>query len=360
MIQNLYAMRLIYLLLSLISFSTFAQEAKLVTQQSIRGTITKFVFSPDGEYIANCSENDNSIHVWHLASEKIIGSLQGYPEQPLQIAYNSEGNELLSLHDDNLVIRWDVEKWTLSDSIRLENKPSWIGFGGDQVLLSSSDGIKLFGSDFKSSKTIKVKGEVTSGWSTKNISWVGTDRGELTKIDLKTGTVISQTSFDDTDFQELDVSEKANRVLSFNSNGSVSIIALGQLSLTKTVSPLSGINFGNQYGKVHAGKGQIAYISEDNEIDCYNLEGNLLFKLVDTVEAEKIKVLEFSPDGNVLCSSSFKETIFRQAKSSQNSIKIWDLTRKGLIGELKGSVNPVKKFSFDPERFLAPRDRCEC
>ena len=343
-------MRLIYLLLPLFSLSLFAQEAKLVTQQRIRGTITNFVFSPDGEYVANCSEDDNSIHVWHLASEKIIGSLQGYPKQALKIAYNSKGDELLSLHDDNLVIRWDLENWILADSVRLESRPTWIGFGGENVLISSPEGLTTYGSDFKSSKSIKIKGEVKSGYCKENIAWVGSDRGELSKIDLKNGTVVSQTTFDDTDFQELDVSEQENRILSFNTNGSVSIIALGQLSLTNTVSPLSGVNFGSQYGKVHAGKGRIAYISEDNQIDCYNLEGNLLFKLLDTVESEKIKVIEFSPDGNVLCSSSFKETLFRQTKTSENSIKVWDLTRKGLIGELKGTVNPVKKFSFDPER----------
>jgi WD40 repeat protein len=342
-------MRLIHLVLPFLSLSLLAQEAKLVTQQSIRGTITNFEFSPDGEYVANCSENDNSIHVWHLASEKIIGSLQGYP-QPLSIAYNSKGDELLSLHDDNLIIRWDLDKWVIADSIRLENKPTWIGFGGDQVLVSTQEGLTLYESGFSSSKSLKVKGEVQSGLCTEEFGWVGTDRGELSKINLTTGTVISQTMFDDTDFQDINLSNKENRILAFNSNGSVSIIAKDQLSLTKNVSPLSGINFGSQYGKVHAGKGQVVYISEDNQIDCYNLEGNLLFKLVDTVEAEKIKVLEFSPDGNVLCSSSFKETIFKQTKTSQNSIKVWDLTRKGLIGELKGSVNPVKKFSFDPER----------
>ncbi len=343
-------MRLIYLLLPFISISLFAQEAKLVTQQRIRGTITNFVFSPDGEYIANCSEDDNSIHVWHLASEKIIGSLQGYPVQPVQVAYSSEGDQLLSVHEDNLIIRWDLESWMIKDSVRLEEQPSWIGFGSSQPLIGTRDKLMIFGSDLSSSKTIKVKGEVKSGYTAGDKVWVGTENGVLYNIDLKSASTISESSFDDTDFQEMDLSEKENRILSFNEDGSVSIIAKGQLSITKTINPLNGISFGNKYGKVHAEKGKIVYISEDNQIDCYNLEGNLLFKLVDTVEAEKIKVLEFSPDGNVLCSSSFKETFFKQTKTSQNSIKVWDLTRKGLIGELKGSVNPINKFSFDPER----------
>tara|TARA_B100000508_G_scaffold141092_1_gene146376 strand:+ start:17510 stop:20959 length:3450 start_codon:yes stop_codon:yes gene_type:complete len=343
-------MRLIHLLLPFLSLSIFAQEAKLVTQQRIRGTITNFVFSPDGEYVANCSENDNSIHVWHLASEKIIGSLQGYPEDPVKLAYSSKGNQILSLHEDNLLIRWSLDDWTITDSVRLEEKPTWIGFGATQPLTASENGLVVYGSDLKSSKTIKVKGLIKSGFAENSRAWVGTDRGELYQVDLKEAKIITETSLDDTDFEELDVSEKENRILSFNEDGSVSIIAKDQLSLTKTISPLSGINFGEQYGKVHAGKGKVVYISEDNQIDCYNLEGNLLFKLVDTVEAEQIKVLEFSPDGNVLCSSSFKQTIFRQTKTSQNSIKVWDLTRKGLIGELKGTVNPINKFSFDPER----------
>src|SRR5690554_7866257 len=58
----------------------FGQQAELITQQRIRGEITDFKFSPDGQYIANISKEDPSIHVWHLASEKIIGSLQDHEE----------------------------------------------------------------------------------------------------------------------------------------------------------------------------------------------------------------------------------------------------------------------------------------
>src|SRR5690554_7638522 len=50
-----------------------------------------------------------------------------------------------------------------------------------------------------------------------------------------------------------------------------------------------------------------------------------------------------------MASSSYKrfndKNIF-----NEHSIKVWDVQRKGLMSELKGSVNPVTSFSFHPEK----------
>src|SRR5690554_8131869 len=80
----------------------FGQQAELITQQRIRGEITDFKFSPDGQYIANISKEDPSIHVWHLASEKIIGSLQDHEEGVNAFAFNADGSQIVSVHKDKI------------------------------------------------------------------------------------------------------------------------------------------------------------------------------------------------------------------------------------------------------------------
>ena len=341
---------LILIVVVFIVNSISCQEAELVTQQRIRSTITDFKFSPEGGYLANISEGDPSINVWHLASEKIIGTLQDYDKEVVEFNFNLNGDELVSLHKDQLLIRWDLSTWSLKDSLRLEYLPEWIEFSNQNVFIGRLGEVNILDKELNSKKVIKVKGNPTSSYVDKESIWIGTDAGELTKINTISLNVEAQNKLKNTDFASFDISKKKDRIVAMNKDGSVSTILLSGLSLVEIIKPLSGINFGNQYGIVHADAGYIAYISEKNQIDCYNLEGNMLFQLIDTVEAEEIKVLAFSPDGSVLCSSSFKERLFLKSKSTENSIKLWDLNRKGLMGELKGSVNPVNKLAFHPEK----------
>lgn len=328
---------------------TFSQEAKLVTQQRIQNTITDFKFSPEGGYLANISEGQPSINIWHLASEKIIGTLQEYDEEVVEFSFNISGDELVSLHKDQLLIRWDLNSWSLKDSSRLNYLPDWIEFSNKNVFVGRAGEVNVLDENLNSIKVIKVKGTPSSSVVDNANVWIGTDAGELTKINATSLNVEVQTKFKNTDFASFDISKKKDRIIVMNNDGSVSTILKNALSLTETIEPLSGVNFGNQYGIVHADAGYIAYISEKNQVDCYNLEGNLLFQLIDTVEAEEIKVLAFSPDGSVLCSSSFKERLFLKTKSTESSIKIWDLNRKGLMGELSGTVNSVKQLAFHPQ-----------
>lgn len=327
----------------------FGQEAKLVTQQRIRSTITDFKFSPEGGYLANISEGSSSINIWHLASEKIIGTLQEYDEEVVDFSFNPKGDELISLHKDQLLIRWNLNSWSMKDSSRLDYLPDWIKFSNQNVFVGRAGEVNLLDKQLKSIKVVKVKGTPTSSFIDKEHIWIGTDVGELTKLNVNSLDEEAQEKFKNTDFASFDISDSKDRIVAMNADGSVSIILKSVFSLVETIEPLSGINFGDQYGIVHADAGYIAYISEKNQVDCYNLEGNLLFQLIDTVEAEEIKVLAFSPDGSVLCSSSFKERLFLKTKSTENSIKIWDLNRQGLMGELKGSVNSVNQLAFHPK-----------
>jgi WD40 repeat protein len=142
----------------------FGKEAKLVTQQSIRSTITDFKFSPEGGYLANISEADPSINIWHLASQKIIGTLQEYDEEVVEFSFNSNGDELVSLHKDKLLIRWDLNSWSLKDSSRLEYLPDWIEFSNQNVFVGRAGEVNVLDKNLNSIKVVKVKGTPSSSF----------------------------------------------------------------------------------------------------------------------------------------------------------------------------------------------------
>lgn len=327
----------------------FGQQAELITQQRIRGEITDFKFSPDGQYIANISKEDPSIHVWHLASEKIIGSLQDHEEGVNAFAFNADGSQIVSVHKDNKVIRWDLNTWSIIDSTTLEKTGDLVLLHNDKILISLGNKLSLFDAQFKHIKTHSISGSITCGKTAGNKAYIGSTSGQLSIIDWDNPEDILQKSFNRTYFQNIDIDLDKDLLLSVNTNGSVTEIMLSELSATGPIKILEGFSFGTQYGKPFAGKGLVAYISERNQVSIYNLEGNLVTHLVDTVAKEEIKVLEFNHDGSIMASSSYKrfndKNIF-----NEHSIKVWDVQRKGLMSELKGSVNPVTSFSFHPEK----------
>lgn len=336
-----------FILLSLFTFGIYAQQAELITQQRIRGVITDFKFSPDGQYIANISKDDPSIHIWHLASEKIIGSLQGYEEAVVAFAFSSNGNELVSVHNDNKIIRWDLNKWNIADSTTLEDPSEVVLYHGQKILVEQGGKMILYDNSFKEIRSYSIAGNITCGLSAEGFAYIGSSNGQLTKINWENTEEVKQKSFDKTDFQNIDIDK--NIMLAINNNGSVSEILLNELKIANTSQPLKGLNLGKQYGKVLASKGLIAYITDRNQVSIYNLKGDLVTQLIDTITLEEIRVIEFSPNGSVLASSSLKQFQLNN-KRNENSIKIWDIERNGLISELKGSVDPVTSFSFHPKK----------
>lgn len=340
---------LLFLSISIFSIGVIAQEAELITQQRIRGIITDFKFSPDGQYLANISKDDPSIHIWHLASEKIIGSLQDHEEEAKAFAFNASGSEMVSVHKDHKIIRWDLNKWQIIDSTTLDKTGEVILLHGTTTLVSEGNNMVLYDGEFKKLNSYSISGSITCGHSAGGYAYIGSSSGQLSIINWENPDEVVQKSFNRTYFQNIDVDTEKNILLSVNTNGSFTEINLHELTASNPTKVLKGISFGTQYGEVSAEKRQLAYITDRNQVSIYNLDGNLVTQLVDTVANEEIRVLAFSPNGSVLASSSYTQFSDKNTLN-ENSIKVWDVERKGLISELKGSVNPVTSFSFHPNK----------
>jgi len=85
------------------------QTGKLKHQLKPEGghTITRLVFSPDGETLAT-ADLDGSVSLWDLAKEKRRVTLKGHDGPVWCVAFAPDGRTLVSGGDDGTMRFWPV------------------------------------------------------------------------------------------------------------------------------------------------------------------------------------------------------------------------------------------------------------
>lgn len=328
-----------------------SQEATLVTQQRDLGTITDFIYSADGEYLANVSDGDHVIKIWHLASGKIIGSLQGHKNRISHLAYSKDGNSFYSADDDDFLIHWDLQKWEVKDTLQMDVTASAISYNDDRkelIIATESNEIVVFSSSLNQKNTIKgtntqlnaIVCEGNSGYGVSN-------KGEIILIDFNQNKLSKKSKITKSTLVDLEVDFKRQLFFAIAQNGEVITGDLASLNSNHSINPFSGI--GNKTIALNSSSERIAHISGKRTIDLFSLTGEKLFTLtLSEDEADNIKNIGFSPDGSILCSSGYRKNLIGDINSQENAISVWDLERKSLMKSLKGTVNAVVNFSFHP------------
>lgn len=343
-------MRLRYfaLFLSLISLNCFAQEAELITQQRDLGTITTFSFSKDGEYLASASEGENVLKVWHIASGKIIGVLEGHDASIRAITFGDNGNFLFSADKESNVLKWDLNSWQVSDSLKIEGSPTRIATNETHIVVGSSTK-KVFISDYNFSSTTQIgglKGAPNAFASSKGEWFVGSKLGELAMFTAESKSYAKSAKAFPGGIASLDLTTNNSKMFAVGTNGVIKSFDLVNYKMINEINPKG---FGSRVLALDAKNGKIAWLKTKHEIGIMNLKGEELFSFAETSEEQDdIRLLKFSPDGGSLCSSGFRVNAIGKVKSNENSIKVWDIKRKNLLKELKGTVNGILQFSFHP------------
>ncbi len=120
----------------------------------------RVAFHPHGKMIAVCCESYPKINLWNVHSGEIIGSLTCRSNGPTSLAFNPEGNLLVSGDQDG-----SVELWQLTDEYQLQylkmlmghhHSISTMAFGRKHLLatLSHGENIKLW--NVESGKLLRV------------------------------------------------------------------------------------------------------------------------------------------------------------------------------------------------------------
>lgn len=334
-------------------FTIYSQDATLVTQQRDLGTITAFVFSSDGEYLANVSDGDDVIKVWHLASGKIIGTLQGHNNRITHLTYPQDGNSLYSVDEDDFLIHWDLQNWVMKDTLQLEQKITAVDFNEirkELVMGLEDNTIHVLSQNLAKKNQFKgPSGVLTDIISVDDYCYGVSEKGEIVLIDFKGNKISKKSKISRTSLVDLHIEPFTSQFYAIAQNGDVIAGNLTDFSVNTTVNPFSGI--GSKTIALNIKSNRIAHVSGSRTLDLYSLTGEKLFSLSHSdQEVDNIKNIVFSPDGSILCSSGFRKNILGDMQSKENSISVWDLERKSLMKYLKGAVNAVVNFSFHPEQ----------
>jgi len=336
-------------LIALFCSSVYGQQPQLITQEENLGVITNIIYSPNGRYIASANAKDFNIKIWDIQSSKLIGTLAKHQSPITSFAFHPSGNVLFSADKKNNMFVWDLNKWEMKDSLK----------GSSQILSSkfTMDGLDIIATTGKNklvkidpnklTKTppsISLNGAATDMSIFGDLCAVAINKKEVVIIDLESFT--EKKRFKSVKKEDLKYVEWINgKLLTISYSGAISTHTLPDYTITSTFQtkvPADAIS-------VNRKKGLIAFPVNKGEIKIFNLNTQTLSHSLKTTEKqEKIKALCFSSSGNSIASSSYRKFLLGHVYSNNNVIQIWDINNNKIVKTLKGDVNPVDAFTYNP------------
>ena len=88
------------------SFSMMTPE--LVFNVGHAGRLNHECYSPDGKYIASCS-NDKTIKIWEVETGRCVRTLLGHTASVTSVSYSSDSKYLASSSEDGTIKIWEIE-----------------------------------------------------------------------------------------------------------------------------------------------------------------------------------------------------------------------------------------------------------
>jgi len=96
-------------------------------------------FDPQGRFLVGAGLTDH-VHVWDLASETEVFTLEGHQERINAVAFSPDGNYLLSGGDDQTVRVWDLLSGRLLVAREFDTPIQGLAFGPDGTTLFTANG----------------------------------------------------------------------------------------------------------------------------------------------------------------------------------------------------------------------------
>lgn len=99
--------------------------------------------SSDGKVLA--SSGENTIHLWDVASGKLLRTLEGHNQRVISLAFSPDGQRLASASYDGTIKLWDVKTGALERTLvgRPGHMMSCVAFSPDNKTIASGDGLEI-------------------------------------------------------------------------------------------------------------------------------------------------------------------------------------------------------------------------
>ncbi|MFT7155763.1 MAG: WD40 repeat protein [Parvicella sp.] len=326
----------------------FAQEPVVITQQKNLETIVNFEYSEDGKYIASVDNENNDIKIWDVRSSKLIGSLHNHEKKITAITFHPNGQQLYSADKDNNHFIWDLNTWTLKDSAKTSfetKKAKFTPDGLDIVIIDSQN--KLFKLDAYDIRAKRDKKSLPAAVNDISIY------GDLVAISLKnskilivdTRTMITVDEIATKSIKNLDfIGWSKSNMIGVSKSGEIYKFNVRSYQLEDTYET----NVKCELASINRNKSYVSLTSDNGSAFIYDFITKKQIAELSSENEEDIKCLRFSPAGNTIATSSFKESWLNKTQSSNNVINIWDIKNQKIIKSLEGHVSSIDAFAFNP------------
>lgn len=127
---------------TLFLLNTETKQPPLQLREKFYSYGEKVEFSPDGRYLVS-GDNDGSIEVWSVETEKLITVLRGHTAQITNLNFHPNGNILLSQSSDGTTRFWDLQNKRELGKLLLLDEQDWAVISPEGLYDSSSEARKL-------------------------------------------------------------------------------------------------------------------------------------------------------------------------------------------------------------------------
>jgi len=348
-------MKSIFLFFTLIICNYFfGQKPELITQEKNLGVITCIKYSSDGRYIASGSDKDFKVKVWDVQSGKLVGTLSGHTKFINDIDFHPSGDLLVSVSANSKNYIWDLNTWSIKDSISYTTEIQKICHtpdGAKMVAACKSGEIMYFDApNYGYNMNVgKIGGSVKTLHTANGLIAASSSHNDLVIYDLESKALLKKLKpLGGMDIVGLTILN--DKIVYGSVDGKVRVIDLKTFENTLTFKTHHSIvTLG-----ANAKRNIVATAGNDKTLVIWDLkDGNKITSFKNTAidskgrqVEEKIRQIIFNPEGGMLATSGYKSAVFSKSKSKDNTIKLYDVDRKRLYKTLKGEVTIPDAYCF--------------
>lgn len=310
-------------------------------------------FSPDGQTLASGHQEDETVHLWNVSTQKQIGTLlHPFPDSPggngprrgvSSIVFAPDGEHLEAGYVNGDVVTWLIAGQRVPlETLSIRESPKILAFSPDRRLLAAG-GLK---------RTIRL-------WDVQSNDLVGSFEEQAVReqsgLAVVYGTVTSMA-----------ISPDGKTLASARAGEGV--VSLWDVATQTKIFQIS--HYGNEKGILDISSDDTILATE--EIVAFSPDGTIfvtggddgLIRLWDPRTWERIGVLEtnagsvssiaFHPDGKTLASlsSRYVDLVGNRHKGGDMAIRIWDVERRTQIAAAQHHKASIESVSLSPDSTL--------
>lgn len=312
--------------------------------RTFRQAASSLAFSADGMLLAaGCT--DGFIQVWDWSRRRVVHECDGHMEGIESVQFSSNGRRILSASRDGTVRIWDL--LTHSD-LRYVQADRWIeglSFHPKSSHVAAAGGNSITIHDTQTAQLLHTleghREHVHSVAYSPNGIWLASaagdgayqERGELKIWDVETRREFRTLQGHEKILNDLAFSNDSSMLATASDDGTVRIWkAPGWEPLREPIkyeSEPECVAFHPDNAQLACGAGYVAWVSRLS-----GDEARTAFR----GHEKRITAVRFSPNGNILASSSYDRTV-----------RLWDARTGALLRTLSGHLHEVNDIAFSPD-----------